>query len=122
MDRKRGEETMLKRILARLGCSGVLLLIYLAVAVDAWREFVNTNHDGLANLGLMVVTAPVAIVDMITSSHGGSDLIPDGHGYIGGHALYYVPAVGLTAVLVWCVGRLFDRLFRSALREEDDTK
>ena len=85
--------------------------LYIAFAVYAWVDFTRTNHDGLANVGLFLVTLPVTVVDLALSAalSKTSILIPDGHGYLGNHALYYVPAVMVTAALFWWIGRAIDR-------------
>lgn len=86
--------------------------LYLAFALYGWIDFINTNHDGLANVGLFLITLPVTIVLLIFGSLMGqtSMPMPDGHGYIGNHALYYVPAVAATALLFWWLGRAIDRM------------
>jgi hypothetical protein len=101
----------------RRGCLGIPLALwlpggYLAFAIYAWIDFTQTNRDGLANVGLFLVTFPVTIIDLIVSAMlGRSDiLMPDGHGYIGNHALYYFPAALITAGLFFVVGRAIDRL------------
>ena len=65
----------------------------------------------LANVGLFLVTLPVTIVVMIAGSSMGlsSMPMPSGHGYLGDHALYYFPAVVVTAAIWWIIGRLIDR-------------
>lgn len=86
--------------------------LYTAFAIYAWVDFINTNPDGLANIGLFVVTAPVTIAALIVGGLIGrsSMLMPQGHGYIGDHALYYIPAVAMTAILWWVIGRGLDRM------------
>jgi hypothetical protein len=99
----------------RRGCGLPLALLlpaaYLAFAVYGWVDFVHTNPDGLANIGLFLITFPVTIVDLLLASMIGqtSVLMPDGHGYFGDHALYYVPAAAVTALLFWWIGRALDR-------------
>jgi hypothetical protein len=100
----------------RRGCLGVPLAVwlpglYMAFAIYGWVDFVNTNHDGLANIGLFLITLPVTLLDLILGSMLGrtSVLMPSGHGYLGDHALYYVPAVAVTALLWWLIGRAIDR-------------
>jgi hypothetical protein len=88
------------------------VLGYLAFAAYAWWDFTRTNHDGLANLCLFMVTAPVALVDVILTGSGRSGLLPSGHGYLADHALYYGPAVAVTALLVWLVARGLVRAIR----------
>ena len=100
----------------RRGCLGIpfalwLPALYIAFAIYAWIDFTRINHDGLANVGLFLVTLPVTIVDLIIASLMGrsSVLMPHGHGYLGDHALYYGPAVIVTAMLMWLIGRSIDR-------------
>jgi hypothetical protein len=86
--------------------------LYLAFALYAWIDFARANRDGLANIGLFLVTAPVTAVGVLIDSITGSrrfSLLPDGFGYLGNHAIYYVPAVALTAVLFFLLGRTIDR-------------
>jgi hypothetical protein len=85
--------------------------LYIAFAIYGWIDFAATNHDGLANVGLFLITAPVTLVDLVVGSMMGrsSVLMPHGHGYLGDHALYYVPAVAVTACLWWLIGRAIDR-------------
>jgi hypothetical protein len=39
--------------------------LYLALALYAWIDFTRTAHDGLANLGLMLVSLPVTAVGLL---------------------------------------------------------
>ena len=94
-----------------------IVTIYLAFAGYAWFDFTRINHDGLANVGLFLVTAPVAAVDLIMTANGWGTLQPQGHGYLTDNALYYVPAVAVTALLLALVGRALRRAVR---RAEDD--
>ncbi len=57
------------------------------------------------------MTLPVTLLDLLLSSLLGRSgvLMPDGHGYLGDHALYYFPAVAVTAALWWWIGRAIDR-------------
>ena len=86
--------------------------VYIAFAIYGWIDFINTNHDGLANIGLFVITAPVTIIGLIVGALIGRSnmLMPHGFGYIGDHALYFFPAAAVTAVIWWFIGRGFDRL------------
>ena len=85
--------------------------LYLAFALYAWVDFTHTNRDGLANVGLFLVTLPVTLLDLALGAMLGrsSILMPHGHGYIGDHALYYFPAVAVTALIWWWIGRAIDR-------------
>lgn len=86
--------------------------LYLLLALYVWFDFATAARDGLANVGLFLVTPPVAalglLIDWLTGSTKFS-LLPDGHGYLVDHALYYVPAVAATAALFWLIGRKIDR-------------
>ena len=86
--------------------------LYVTFAIYGWIDFVNTNHDGLANVGLFLITFPVTIVLLVVGGMMGRSeiLMPDGFGYLGDHALYYFPAVAVTAFLWWLIGRAIDRM------------
>jgi hypothetical protein len=105
----------------RRGCFGIRLAIwlpalYLAFAVYGWIDFAHTNRDGLANVGLFLITAPVTILVLIVDGLAGrpSFSMPHGHGYLGDHALYYVPAVAVIALSLWWLGRSIDRRIERA--------
>jgi hypothetical protein len=86
--------------------------LYLALALYLWVDFTRTAHDGLANIGLMAITLPVTLVGLLIGSLIGESsfiLLPHGFGYLGNHVLYYVPAVAITALLLWLLGRAIDR-------------
>ena len=90
----------------------VLPSLYLLFAAYIWWDFTRLPPDGLANIGLMFATAPVAIVGLLIDVIVGSkrfSLLPTSHGYLTDHALYYLPAVTMTALLVWWLGRFIDR-------------
>ena len=48
------------------------------------------------------------LIDWLAGSKAFS-LLPDGFGYLGNHALYYVPAVTLLTAFLWWIGRAIDR-------------
>jgi hypothetical protein len=86
--------------------------LYLLLAAYVWFDFTRTNPDGLANLGLMLVTLPVTLIGLALGALAGADkfvLLPHGFGYIGDHALYFFPAAAGTAALIWLIGRAIDR-------------
>jgi hypothetical protein len=98
----------------RRGCLGLpfalwLPGLYLVFATYAWFDFASINHDGLANVGLFLVTLPVTLAIELAAAIFGHSLYPEGHGYLMDHALYYVPASLLTALLHWLLGRAIDR-------------
>lgn len=90
----------------------ILPCLYLSLALYIWIDFATAAHDGLANVGLFLITFPVTLVGLLVDAITGStsySLLPDGFGYLGDHALYYVPAVAVTAALLWVLGRAIDR-------------
>ena len=94
----------------------VLPALYLLFALYMWVDFVLAPPDGLANVGLFLATLPVALVGLVIDTLTDSarfSLLPDGFGYLGNHALYFVPAVLLTAMLFYALGRKIDRRGRA---------
>ena len=92
---------------------------YLAFAVHVWIDFTNTAQDGLANLGLVLATWPVAAVGvLLTSALGqtGFVLIPSGLGYYTAHALYFWPAALITAYFLYILCVAPGCFWRRALR------
>ena len=86
--------------------------LYLAFAIYVWVDFTQIARDGLANVGLFLATLPVTLVGLLLGWIFGSSkfvLMPGGFGYLAAHAIYYVPAVALTALLWWWIGRAIDR-------------
>lgn len=86
--------------------------LYLLLALYLWIDFAMAARDGLANVGLFLVTFPVALAGLLIDSLIDSksfSLLPDSFGYLGNHAFYYVPAVAITAALWWWIGRAIDR-------------
>ena len=86
--------------------------LYLAFALYVWIDFTQIARDGLANVGLFLATLPVALVGGVLTWLAGSSrfiLLPPDPGYLAAHAIYYVPAVTLAALLLWWLGRAIDR-------------
>jgi hypothetical protein len=81
-----------------------LTACYLALAILTWWQFALTAHDGLANVGLLIVALPYTLIGLLaTKLLGASDfvLIPRNAGYLTAHAMFFVPGVLLTAFLIW---------------------
>ena len=60
--------------------------LYLALAAYAWIDFIRTNPDGLANVGLMAVTLPITLFGLLLTElmgRGSFVLLPSGFGYQG---------------------------------------
>ena len=86
--------------------------LYLLLAAYVWTDFAMAARDGLANIGLFLVTAPVTAIGLLIDWIIGSkdfSLMPDRFGYLGNHAVYYGPAVLATAALLFLLGRKIDR-------------
>jgi hypothetical protein len=85
---------------------------YLGIALFAWIEFLRLPPDGLANVGLFLVTFPIAFVGLaVTELLGVSSfaLMPNRFGYVWDHAAYYFPAVMVTALLLYALTRRLGR-------------
>lgn len=90
----------------------VLPGLYAALAVYVWIDFATAARDGLANVGLFLVTPPVALFGLLIDWVSGSSrfsLLPGGFSYLGNHALYFAPATAVTAGLLYLLGRKIDR-------------
>src|SRR5688500_15178781 len=86
--------------------------VYLACALYAWIDVAQTNPDGLANIGLMMVVLPITILGLLAGWALGEQsfiLLPDDFGYLGDHALFYFPSVMVLAALLWRLGASLDR-------------
>ena len=89
---------------------------YQTLAAYAWIEFIRTNPDGLANVGLMAVTLPVTLFGLLlTELMGGGSfvLLPSGFGYQGNHAIAYWPGVLATAGMLYVVTAALTRRARA---------
>jgi hypothetical protein len=85
---------------------------YCAVAAIAWLDFWQLPPDGLANVGLMLVVLPAALLDVAlrsSSEPGSSVLMPDTFGYYGNHAIFFGLSVALIAAALFWLGSLIDR-------------
>jgi hypothetical protein len=90
----------------------IVPVAYLLLAAYVWVDFVQTNPDGLANIGLMIVTLPIAALGLLLGWALGQEsfvLLPSGFGYLGDHALYYWPSVLLIALGLYWIGVVFGR-------------
>ena len=61
------------------------------LALYVWVDFATAARDGLANVGLFLVTPPVAalglVIDWLAGTTGFS-LLPDSFGYLADHAVF----------------------------------
>jgi hypothetical protein len=86
--------------------------LYLLLAMYVWFDFASAPPDGLANVGLFAVTLPITLLGLAIGAISGTRefvLLPDGPGYLLSHAIYYIPAASVTALLLWWLGRAIDR-------------
>ncbi len=93
----------------------ILPALYLLLCLYVWFDFATLPPDGLANLGLFAVTLPVSLAGLALGWIIGAKeflLLPDGPGYLASHALYFIPAAALTALLLYLLGRAIDRRLR----------
>jgi hypothetical protein len=93
--------------------------LYLAFAVYVWIDFTHTARDGLANLGLLLATNPVAALGgALTWALGqtGFVLIPSGLGYYTAHAVYFWPSALMTALLLYVVCSAPSWFWRNMMR------
>lgn len=83
---------------------------YLLGGLAVWISFVRTNHDGLANLGLVLYVFPVTVIGeglSLMTGHTEFPLIPTRFGYLINHALFYFPSLLLIAgLIVWAAAAL----------------
>ncbi len=90
----------------------ILPASYCGLALLAWIDFARLPPDGLANVGLMLVVLPVTVLDLAlrpAGAPGSSVLMPEGLGYIGGHAVFFGGGVLVIAIGLWRLGRWLDR-------------
>ncbi len=95
----------------RMRWTSVPPALYMAFALYVWIDFTHTGPDGLANLGLMLVTLPVTALGLLlTWALGRTEfvLIPTGMGYYTAHAVYFWPSALLTAALLYCACSVLD--------------
>jgi hypothetical protein len=89
-----------------------LPLAYALLAAFTFWEFVHTNPDGLANVGLVVMVLPVTLVGLLIKWLFGIPefpLIPDWFGYYWDHAVFFIPSALLITTLLWRFGLAIDR-------------
>jgi hypothetical protein len=92
-----------------------LPLAYLLLAAVTFWQFLETNPDGLANVGLVIMVLPVTLAGLLIKWLFGIPefpLIPDWVGYYWDHAVFFIPSALLVAVLLWRFGLAIDRAVR----------
>lgn len=89
-----------------------LPLIYLAIALVTWIDFVRLPPDGLASVGLWLVVFPVMLLEMvlpISGKPGSSIFLPDRYGYYVNHAIFFSISVAVIALGLFALGSVLDR-------------
>ena len=74
--------------------------------IAVWISFVNTNPDGLANIGLVFYVAPISLLGIMAAwLTGGGEFpfIPTGLGYLSSHAVFFFPSLIIIAVAIYSV-------------------
>jgi hypothetical protein len=92
-----------------------LPLAYLLLAAMTFWQFLETNPDGLANVGLVIMVLPVTLLGMLLGWLIGAHeflLIPDRFGYYWDHVVFFIPSALLVALLLWRFGLAIDRAVR----------
>jgi hypothetical protein len=88
----------------------IIAAIYLAGGLAVWISFARTNHDGLANVGLILYVFPVSLLGLAAGWLTGRTeflLIPDRFGYYGDHAVFFFPSLfAVAALIAWVVTRV----------------
>ncbi|MEQ1877556.1 MAG: hypothetical protein ABL958_13000 [Bdellovibrionia bacterium] len=94
--------------------------IYATLAGYCWISFTQTNHDGLANVVILLVVLPFTIVDrilnrVIYSEMGDFILARLAHGaglprgYLANHAYHFFPCMAAMVVIMYFVGRMVEK-------------
>jgi hypothetical protein len=85
----------------------IISAIYLAGGLAVWISFISTNHDGLANVGLILYVFPVSLLGLAVGWVIGRTeflLIPDRFGYYGDHAVFFFPSLfAVAALIAWLI-------------------
>ena len=96
--------------------------IYLFICLGVWIQFANTNHDGLANIGLVLITMPLSVFELALEYQifGSYDQFPMWRillrkigfptGYLMDHAYWYVPLASCQAYFLFRVGRWLEKI------------
>jgi hypothetical protein len=93
-----------------------LPVAYALLAALTFWQFLETNPDGLANVGLVVVVLPVTLIGLLIKWLVGMPefpLIPDWFGYYWDHAVFFTPSALLVTYLLWRFGLAIDRAVRA---------
>lgn len=95
----------------------ILPAIYCVIAIAAWIDFLRRPPDGLANLGLMIVVWPAALLDLTMRSPADTErsaLMPQKWGYYGDHGIFFWVSVISIASGLWLIGAFVDRRIAKA--------
>jgi hypothetical protein len=84
--------------------------VYLVGAVFVWLDFARTNPDGLANIGIVLYTLPVALFGIFVLK-GEFPFAPGG--YYEAHAIYFLVSAGILALILFATCLALEKLTRS---------
>jgi hypothetical protein len=87
----------------------VVPALYLVGAVFVWLDFARTNPDGLANIGIVLYTLPVALFGIFVLQQE-FPFAPGG--YYEAHAIYFSASVGLLALILFAACLALEKLTR----------
>ena len=83
--------------------------VYLLGAILVWVDFARTNPDGLANIGIVLYTLPIALFGIFILKRE----FPFVHGgYYEAHALYFSAGVGILALVLFATCLALEKLAR----------
>ena len=103
----------------------MLPTVYAAAALLAWLDFSRMPPDGLANVGLMMMAAPITLLDLAlrpSTAPGSFVLMPDSLGYYGNHAVFFAGSVLVIATSLWLLGAWIDGRRASRRKAQEDQK
>ena len=84
--------------------------LYFLGGIGVWIDFMRTNPDGLANIGLLLYVFPVTIAGLASGRLIGATafpLIASSLGYWTAHALFFFPSLlAVTGGIGWLLSRI----------------
>jgi len=103
---------------------------YLLICLGVWISFTFTNHDGLANFGLALMTLPLSAIERAIAYqiYGSFDQLPFWKpllmrlglpsGYLLDHAYWFIPLASLQTFFLFIVGRWFEKFKNRKKRQK----
>jgi len=103
---------------------------YLLICLGVWISFTLTNHDGLANFGLALITMPLSAIERALTYQifGSFEQLPLWKplllriglpsGYLMDHAYWFIPLASLQAYFLFIVGRWLEKFYHRKLAKK----